>query len=73
MRRFLSLLLLLTACCSHEPLPSPGQWRAKHNRKRPQDMSGRVLADKRFPSWLKKNYAEWIRYGYDLEQETENR
>lgn len=67
MRYWLVTLLLAAGCCTHAPAPTPMQRRAEHARKRPQDMCDRILSDKRYPDWLKKNYAEWIRYAYDLE------
>ena len=31
-------------------------------------MTDRILPNKKYPDWLKKNYAKWIRYAYDLEE-----
>ena len=73
MKRLLVLTLLLTACFAPPPKPTPGQRKLVHDRKRPQDMTDRILSDKRIPDTVKRNYAKWIRYAYDLEQEIEKR
>ena len=65
--RVLLVLALLTGCCSSEPQTPPGIRVIEQHRKRPQDMIEKVLADERIPTWLKYNYAEWLRYAYDLE------
>lgn len=69
MRRLMTVVLLLiaTGCHTCPVAPTPRQRADAQSRHRPQDMTDRVLGDKRYPEWLKKNYAEWIRYAYDLE------
>ena len=44
------------------------QKRWRQTRERPQDMTDRVLSNDKYPEWLKRNYAMWIRYAYDLEE-----
>ena len=66
--RFLGITILLgfLAGCHVCPPPPPPLQRRKITE-RPQDMTDRILPDGRIPEWFKRNYAEWIRYGYDLE------
>ena len=69
MSRVLPALLIFLAGCHTCPVaPTPMQRRLKQTKKRPQDMTDRVLPDDKLPEWLKRNYAEWIRYAYDLEE-----
>jgi hypothetical protein len=61
-------LVLMCAGCASQPTSRPvAPHEFKVSPKRPQDMTDRILMDTRFPDWLKRNYAEWIRYGYDRE------
>lgn len=67
--RLLSVtLLLLMGCHTCPQAATPLQRRIAQTKDRPQDMTDRVLPDKKYPAWLKRNYAEWIRYAYDLEE-----
>jgi len=36
-------------------------------------MTDRILGSDKYADWLKRNYAEWIRYAYDLEVPPERR
>lgn len=67
MRHLLVLLVLMTGCHTCPKAPTPLQRHLRQASERPQDMTDRLLGDKRFPDWLKRNYAEWIRYAYDIE------
>ena len=78
MRRLSILLLLVMVGCHTRPtapaLPrcavNTGQLPprcAVKTGKRPQDMTDRILGSDKYPDWLKRNYAEWIRYAYDRE------
>ena len=69
MKRALIILVFLAGCCTPEPRSTPMQRQFDHAKKRPQDMTDRVLGDKRFPPWLRRNFSMWIRHAYDLEQE----
>jgi len=69
MRRLVAAIILCTAGCFSPPVAdTPRQKRISQTKKRPQDMSDRILGDKKYPDWLKRNYAEWIRYAYDTEE-----
>jgi len=69
MERALILLVFLAGCCTPSPRPTPLQRQFNYDKRRPQDMTDRVLGDERYPSWFKQNYTQWIRYAYDLERE----
>ena len=69
MRHVSIMILLIFVGCHTCPIATtPRQKRLSQTRKRPQDMTDRILPDKKYPDWLKKNYAQWIRYAYDLEE-----
>lgn len=69
MRRLATAIVLyLTGCHSCPPVETPRQLRHCQTANRPQDMTDRILGDKKYPKWMKRNYAEWIRYAYDLEE-----
>jgi hypothetical protein len=64
-KRSLLLVVFLVGCHTCPVAPTPIQRQA--NAVRPEDMTDRILPDPRFPPWLKRSYAEWIRYAYDCE------
>jgi hypothetical protein len=70
MRCLVAAIIICTAGCFSPtpPAETPRQKRISQTRKRPEDLTGRILMDKEYPDWLKRNYAEWIRYAYDLEE-----
>lgn len=62
------VIILLAGCHTCPKAPTPMQRRTAQIKKRPQDMTDRILMGDKYPDWLKRNYAEWIRYSYDLEE-----
>jgi len=69
MRRLSIMLLLVLSGCHTCPTTTapPPQRDAGQARHRPQDMTDRILGSDKYADWLKRNYAEWIRYAYDQE------
>jgi len=68
--RWLVFILLLVGCCSS---PAKVTVQQLYPEKPPEDLSGEILNDKTIPAKFKKNYAKWVRYGWDHHNQIKDR